>query len=70
MTSKPRIAIAIGDPAGIGPEIAIKASLNRDVRDICDPVIVGDYEVLARYAQSSCFANLRRKTSSMSARST
>ena len=50
MTSKPRIAIAIGDPAGIGPEIAIKASLNRDVCDICDPVIVGDYEVLARYA--------------------
>ena len=50
MTSKPRIAIAIGDPAGIGPETAIKASLNRDVCDICDPVIVGDYEVLARYA--------------------
>ena len=52
MTSKPRIAIAIGDPAGIGPEIAIKASLNREVRDICDPVIVGDYEVLARYAHT------------------
>jgi 4-hydroxythreonine-4-phosphate dehydrogenase len=52
VTSKPRIAIAIGDPAGIGPEIAIKASLNRDVRDICEPVIVGDYEVLARYAHT------------------
>ena len=52
MTSTPRIAIAIGDPAGIGPEIAIKASLNREVRDICDPVIVGDYEVLARYAHT------------------
>jgi len=52
VTSKPRIAIAMGDPAGIGPEIAIKASLNREVRDICDPVIVGDYEVLARYAHT------------------
>lgn len=52
MTSKPRIAIAIGDPAGIGPEIALKASLNREVRDLCDPVIVGDYEVLARYAHT------------------
>lgn len=52
MTSKPRIAIAIGDPAGIGPEIAIKASLNREIRDICEPVIVGDYEVLARYAHT------------------
>jgi 4-hydroxythreonine-4-phosphate dehydrogenase len=52
VTSKPRIAIAMGDPAGIGPEIAIAASLNREVRDICDPVIVGDYEVLARYAHT------------------
>ena len=52
MIAKPRIAIAIGDPAGIGPEIAIKASLSRKVRNICDPVLVGDYEVLARYAHA------------------
>ena len=52
MIAKPRIAIAIGDPAGIGPEIAIKASLSRKVRNICDPVLVGDYEVLARYAHT------------------
>ena len=52
MLAKPRIAIAIGDPAGIGPEIAIKASLLRKVRNICDPVLVGDYEVLARYAHT------------------
>ena len=52
MVAKPRIAIAIGDPAGIGPEIAIKASLSRKVRNICDPVLVGDYEVLARYAHT------------------
>ena len=31
---KPRIAITVGDPAGIGPEIAAKAS--RDVREIAD----------------------------------
>jgi len=51
-TKKPRIAIAIGDPAGIGPEIALKAVLNRSVREICDPIIVGDREVLARYAHT------------------
>lgn len=51
-TKKPRIAIAIGDPAGIGPEIALKAALNRSVREICDPIIVGDREVLARYAHT------------------
>lgn len=52
MLAKPRIAIAIGDPAGIGPEIAIKASLSRKVRNICDPVLVGDYEVIGRYAHT------------------
>lgn len=52
MSAKPRIAIAIGDPAGIGPEIALKAALNSGVREFCDPVIVGDIEVLARYAHT------------------
>jgi 4-hydroxythreonine-4-phosphate dehydrogenase len=51
-TKKPRIAIAIGDPAGIGPEIALKAALNRAVREFCEPIIVGDREVLARYAHT------------------
>ncbi len=52
MTAKPRIAIAIGDPAGIGPEIALKAALNSGVREFCEPIIVGDIEVLARYAHT------------------
>ncbi len=52
MNEKPSIAIAIGDPAGIGPEVAIKACLNREVKEVCDPIIVGDYEVLARYAHT------------------
>lgn len=51
-TRKPRIAIAIGDPAGIGPEIALRAAMNRTVQEFCDPVIVGDREVLARYAHT------------------
>lgn len=52
MSVKPKIAIAIGDPAGIGPEIAIKASANREVCAVCEPVLVGDQEVLARYAHT------------------
>lgn len=38
---KPRIAITVGDPAGIGPEIARKAAADPRVRDVCDPVIYG-----------------------------
>jgi 4-hydroxythreonine-4-phosphate dehydrogenase len=36
---KPRIAITVGDPAGIGPEIAEKASLDSSVLAVCEPVI-------------------------------
>lgn len=36
---KPRIAITVGDPAGIGPEIAAKAAADPRVRARCEPVI-------------------------------
>jgi 4-hydroxythreonine-4-phosphate dehydrogenase len=46
----PRIAIALGDPAGIGPEIALKAALAPAVREICLPVLVGDRGALEIHA--------------------
>lgn len=36
---RPRIAITIGDPAGIGPEIAEKAAVDERVRAACEPII-------------------------------
>ena len=36
---RPRIAITVGDPAGIGPEIAAKAAANPDVQSVCDVTI-------------------------------
>jgi 4-hydroxythreonine-4-phosphate dehydrogenase len=36
---KPRIAITVGDPAGIGPEIAHKAAADARVRAVCEPLI-------------------------------
>jgi 4-hydroxythreonine-4-phosphate dehydrogenase len=38
---KPFIAITAGDPAGIGPEIALKAADDPRVREVCEPVIYG-----------------------------
>ena len=38
---KPRIAITVGDPAGIGPEIARKAADDPAVREACEPVLYG-----------------------------
>lgn len=42
---KPIIAITMGDPASIGPEIAIKALLEEKIAAICRPLIVGDAAV-------------------------
>jgi len=39
---KPTIAITIGDPAGIGPEITVKALADPETYGLCNPVVVGD----------------------------
>ena len=50
---KPRIAIASGDPAGIGPEIALKAALDPKVREMCEPVLVGDPAIFRLHQEFS-----------------
>jgi 4-hydroxythreonine-4-phosphate dehydrogenase len=42
--SKPAIGITVGDPAGIGPEIASKAAADPRVLDVCRPVLYGPRE--------------------------
>ena len=42
-----RIAVTMGDPAGIGPEIIVKALSHVEVYQKCIPVVIGDYEALA-----------------------
>ena len=49
---KPRIAIAMGDPGGIGPEISIKAARDERVTAICDPVVIGDRSALEAHARA------------------
>ena len=39
--SKPRVAITLGDPAGIGPEVAARASHDARVLAACEPVVYG-----------------------------
>ena len=46
--SKPIIGITMGDPASIGPEIAVKALSEKKVYDICKPLIVGDGHVIEK----------------------
>jgi len=48
----PRIGITMGDPAGIGPEIVLKAVAEEEVRRSCVPVIIGDAQLLAHTART------------------
>ena len=58
----PRIAITVGDPAGIGPEIAIAAAQSREVRGVCEPVLYGPHtsEALAAFAAGQVSAEAGR----------
>lgn len=47
-TSKPLIAITMGDPCGIGPEIVVRALMNSEVNACCSPVVLGDRRALQR----------------------
>ncbi|RGC77148.1 4-hydroxythreonine-4-phosphate dehydrogenase PdxA [Lachnospiraceae bacterium AM25-17] len=54
MSEKPIIAVTMGDPAGNGPEITIKALSHTDIYDRCRPIVVGDTKILE---QAKCFVN-------------
>jgi 4-hydroxythreonine-4-phosphate dehydrogenase len=47
---KPTIAIATGDPAGIGPEVALKAARDERVRAVCEPLLIGDRAAVEAHA--------------------
>src|ERR1041384_6055876 len=48
----PRIGITMGDPAGIGPEVVLKAVAEDEVKKVCVPVIIGDAQWLAHTART------------------
>lgn len=58
MDNRPIIAISAGDPAGIGPEVTIKALAQREVYDHCRPMVVCDYKI-ALQAVSFCKLDLK-----------
>jgi len=47
---RPVIALTMGDPAGVGPEIMLKALEDRRVRRVADPVVIGDLGLLRAMA--------------------
>lgn len=48
--NKPIVGITMGDPAGNGPEITVKALAHSDLYDRCRPLVVGDAKILEQAA--------------------
>jgi len=48
---RPKLGITMGDPAGVGPEISVKALANPRVYEISRPIIVGDANVIFNAAK-------------------
>ncbi len=49
--TRPTIAVTMGDPAGISPEIVVRALAETAVRQACQPVVIGDCRILQRAAE-------------------
>ena len=47
---KPVVGITMGDAAGIGPEVIVKALRHETVYQMCRPVVIGDAKILRRAA--------------------
>ncbi len=59
--ARPRLALALGDPNGIGPEIALRAALGAELRAASRIVLVGDRSVIDHCAtQLDCSEALSR----------
>ncbi|ABR74953.1 4-hydroxythreonine-4-phosphate dehydrogenase PdxA [Actinobacillus succinogenes] len=51
MGKKPVIALTMGDPAGIGPEIVVDTMLSKEIHDVCKPFVIGSIAILERAAK-------------------
>ncbi len=49
---KPILAVTMGDPAGIGPEIVVKAFSDPVVYTWCNPVLVGNSEIIKKISEA------------------
>lgn len=58
---KTKIAIPMGDPAGVGPEIVVKTAVSKEILDLCDLVVIGDKKVLEK-ATEICQVDLKIHT--------
>ncbi len=50
MKQRPRIAVTMGDAAGVGPELCLRLLAEPSLREVCVPVVIGSAALLSRVA--------------------
>ena len=55
--AKPRIAISLGDPSGIGPEVTARALASAEVKRALMPVVFGDARIWKRACEAARISN-------------
>ena len=53
---RPRLAVTLGDAAGIGPELVLRLASDSGIAEICQLLIYGNHEILKRVAASAGLA--------------
>ncbi|OPX20351.1 MAG: 4-hydroxythreonine-4-phosphate dehydrogenase PdxA [Desulfobacca sp. 4484_104] len=60
-TARPRLAITMGDVTGIGPEITAMSLARKEIYQLCQPLVIGDWAALER-AVALCAPQLGIRT--------
>lgn len=60
MKRVPIIGVMLGDPAGIGPEVSVRAVADPSLANLCTPMLIGDFSVVRRAAEL-CHTNAQFK---------
>lgn len=57
--NRPILGITMGDPGGIGPEIACKALNELEIYKICRPLVIGDAKIMENATKFCKLSNLK-----------
>jgi len=66
MSTRPVIAITLGDPCGIGPEVVAKALSSREIYNVCVPLVVGSITAMEQGIKIADASLAIRKVGSIS----
>ncbi len=56
--NRPIIGITMGDPSGVGPEIILKALMDKHLYEMCIPVVIGDENIMLGARKSLASENV------------